>query len=136
MLCGSLWSLAIGSAHPMARLSKDQDTGGNSYVRRQVMELDAACLKSKRSKTAQHQAAAEAGQSAEPEAEPFSKPKPTRANIGPRQWMEAAAYRRISQQQPTRLMHLPSQAQCVLLQACMQEEEYCESVQQLLIASD
>lgn len=78
-----------GSAHPMASLSRVQDTWGNSLVRRRVMGLDAAYPKSKRSKTAQ--LPAEAGQSAEPEAEPFSKPKPTRAKVGPRQQMRAAA---------------------------------------------
>ena len=59
----------------MGRLSKVQDTWGNSLVRKKVMGLDAAYPKSKRSKTAQQQAAADAGPSAEPEAEPFSKPK-------------------------------------------------------------
>ena len=59
-------------------------------VRKKVMGLDATHPKSNRSKTAQQQAAAEAGPSAEPEAELFSKPKPTRAKVGPRQQMKAA----------------------------------------------
>ena len=53
------------------------------------MGLDAAYPKSKRSTTAAQQAAA--GLSAEPEAEPFSRPKPSRAKVGPRQQMKAAA---------------------------------------------
>ena len=78
-----------GTAHPMASLSRVQDTWGNFLVRRRVMGLDAAYPKSKPTKTAQQPT--EAGQSAEPDAEPFSKPKPTRAKVGPRQQMRAAA---------------------------------------------
>ena len=56
------------------------------------MGLDAAYPKSKRSTTAAQQAAAEAaGLSAEPGAEPFSRPKPSRAKVGPRQQVKAAA---------------------------------------------
>ena len=91
-LAGIQASHQNGSAHPMARLSKVQDTWGNSLVRRKVMGLDAAYPKSKRSTTAAQQAAAEAaGLSAEPGAEPFSRPKPTRAKVGPRQQVKAAA---------------------------------------------
>ena len=88
-LAGIQASHQNGSAHPMARLSKVQDTWGNSLVRRKVMGLDAAYPKSKRSTTAAQQAAA--GLSAETEAEPFSRPKPSRAKVGPRQQMKAAA---------------------------------------------
>ncbi|KAL3137910.1 hypothetical protein ABBQ38_005159 [Trebouxia sp. C0009 RCD-2024] len=77
-----------GSAHPMATLSKVQDTWGNSLVRKKVMGLDAGFPKSKRNKTAQ-QAELQAAQTAEPEAQPFSKPKPTRTKLGPRQQMKA-----------------------------------------------
>ena len=63
-LAGIQASHQNGSAHPMARLSKVQDTWGNSLVRRKVMGLDAAYPKSKRSTTAAQQAAA--GLSAEP----------------------------------------------------------------------
>ena len=73
-LAGIQASHQNGSAHPMARLSKVQDTWGNSLVRRKVMGLDAAYPKSKRSTTAAQQAAA--GLSAEPEAEQFSRPSP------------------------------------------------------------
>lgn len=79
-----------GSAHPMARLSRVQDTWGNSLARKKVIGLDAGFPKSKRSKTAQQPAAMEAGQTAEPEAEPFSKPKPPRKKLGPRQQIKAA----------------------------------------------
>ncbi|KAL0019727.1 hypothetical protein WJX77_006121 [Trebouxia sp. C0004] len=64
-----------GSAHPMATLSRVQDTWGNSLVRRKVIGLDAGFPKPKRSKTAQ-QSALEAAQTAEPEAQPFASPSP------------------------------------------------------------
>ena len=52
--------------------------------------LDAGFPTSKRSKTAQQPAALETGQTAGPEADPFSKPKPTRKILGPRQQIKAA----------------------------------------------
>ena len=46
-----------GSAHPMARLSRVQDTWGNSLARKKVIGLDAGFPKSKHSKTALQPAA-------------------------------------------------------------------------------
>ncbi|DBA66248.1 TPA: hypothetical protein ACH3X2_002508 [Trebouxia sp. C0005] len=80
-----------GSAHPMATLSRVQDTWGNSIARKRVFGLDAGYLKSKHSKIAQQSEAGQAGPSAEPEAEPFSKPKAKGANLKPRQQIKAAA---------------------------------------------
>lgn len=79
-----------GSAHPMATLSRVQDTWGNSLARKKVLGLDAGYPKSKRSKTAQQPVAGQAGPSAESEAVPFSKPKAKGAK-GPRQQIKAAA---------------------------------------------
>ncbi len=80
-----------GSAHPLATFSRVQDTWGNSLARKSVLGLDAGYPKPKRSKTAQQPAAGQEGPSAEPEAEPFSKPKAKGAKLGPRQQIKAAA---------------------------------------------
>ena len=79
-------SHATGTAHPMAVLSRVQDTWGNSIVRKKVLGLDA--FPKARRKAPQ---AAAAAQSVEAEALPFSKPKPARRKIGPRQQAKAAA---------------------------------------------
>lgn len=75
-----------GTAHPMARLSRVQDTWGNSLVRKKTFGLDKGYPKSKRIKTAQ-----QPSQPTESEAVPFSKPKPARKKLGPRQQVKAAA---------------------------------------------
>ena len=82
-LAGIQASHKNGSAHPMARLSKVQDPGATlwsekrSWGCKQMIqeECNFGCSLPK---VKAQQAAAEPGQSAEPDAEPFSKPKPAR----------------------------------------------------------
>ncbi|DBA69547.1 TPA: hypothetical protein ACH3X2_012745 [Trebouxia sp. C0005] len=71
--------------------SRVQDRWGNSIARKKVFGLDAGYPRSNRSKTAQQSEAGQAGPSAQPEAEPFSKPKAKGAKLGPRQQIKAAA---------------------------------------------
>ncbi len=82
-------SHATGTAHPMATLSRVQDTWGNSLVRKRTIGLD-GFPKSKRRKTEQPASAA-ASQPSEAEAAPFSKVKPSRKKVGPRQQAKAAS---------------------------------------------
>jgi len=82
-------SHATGTAHPMATLSTVQDTWGNSLVRKRTIGLD-GFPKSKRRKTEQPASAA-ASQPSEAEAAPFSKVKPSRKKVGPRQQAKAAS---------------------------------------------
>ena len=70
-----------GTAHPMApRLSKVQDSWGNSVMRKQTIGLY-GFLKAKR-KVAQSTIA---GQLVQAEAAPFSQPRPAKKKAGPRQ---------------------------------------------------
>ncbi len=82
-------SHATGTAHPMATLSRVQDTWGNSVVRKKTIGLD-GYPKSKRRKTEQPASAA-ASQPSEAEAAPVSKVKPSRKKVGPRQQAKAAS---------------------------------------------
>ena len=80
-------SHATGTAHPMATLRRVQDTWGNSLIRKKTFELN-GFQTSKRRKTAQPAAAS---QPAEAEAVTFSKVKPSRKKVGPRQHAKAAS---------------------------------------------
>ena len=82
-------SHATGTAHPMATLSRVQDTWGNSLVRKRTIGLD-GFPKSKRRKTEQP-VSATASQPSEAEAAPFSTVEPSRKKIGPRQQAKAAS---------------------------------------------
>lgn len=76
-----------GTAHPMApRLSKVQDSWGNSVVRKRTIGLD-GFPKAKR-KVAQP---TPASQPVQAEAAPFTKPQPARKKAGPRQQARVAS---------------------------------------------
>ena len=103
--CSSTWSVTLtgqtgtSGPKPATRMgqhiqwphSRVQDRWGNSIARKKVFGLDAGYPRSNRSKTAQQSEAGQAGPSAQPEAEPFSKPKAKGAKLGPRQQIKAAA---------------------------------------------
>ena len=79
-------SHATGTTHPMAALSRVPHTWGNSLIRKKTIGLD-GFPKSKRRKTAQPAAAS---QPAEAEAAAFSKVKPSRKKVDPKQQAKAA----------------------------------------------
>ena len=85
VLAGIQASHKTGTAHPMAQLSRVQDTWGNSLVRKKTFGLD-GFPKSRKQRTAK-----QAGLSQSAEAEPFSKPKAAKKKAGPRQQAKTAA---------------------------------------------
>ena len=76
-----------GTAHPMAVLSKVQDTWGNSLVRKKTMGLDGFPKQRKRQK----QTGSSGTAAAEQEAQPFSKPAPAMRKQGPRAQAKAVS---------------------------------------------